>query len=348
MDGHRCGVELSLRYALRDSVVSYKLCPTSRLFGIRGLLLALALPYLVAGDAIDAAVLKSVFQSPNSYPGSDFGAPALFEQDRLIVSDRLDASTPDSSGRVFIFDATIGELAHTILDPTPSTLSGFGSAIAAHGDSAIVGDLNSSQAPGQAHVFDVSTGVLEFTLNDPSSQPYDGFGKSVAISDRYIVVGDPFEDSSTERNVGAVYVYTRDTANLVLTLEDPHPRAGGRYGNAVAIAGDTIAVQSVGRSREVPGRVLVYNAITGDLSHVLEDPFPEPEDSFGAGLALQGSSLLVGDPGSDLDATDAGVTYLFDALDGALIRTISSPNPRRGAGFGSAVAIDGNRLLIGS
>jgi len=49
-----------------------------------------------------------------------------------------------------------------------------------------------------------------------------------------------------------------------------------------------------------------------------------------------------------LDLYTAGNAYIFNAMTGALITTLSSPNAQTGGQFGYSVAIDGNNIVIGA
>jgi hypothetical protein len=71
---------------------------------------------------------------------------------------------------------------------------------------------------------------------------------------------------------------------------------------------------------------------------------------FGTSLALRGDTLLVGAPGDDESAPNAGAVYLF-RLEGAAWSQQSklfALNPSAGAEFGMAVAISGHDALIGA
>lgn len=66
--------------------------------------------------------------------------------------------------------------------------------------------------------------------------------------------------------------------------------------------------------------------------------------------ALHGSSIAVGRLNHLIAVGSPGVSkvYLHDRSTGAVVRVFTSPNPTAGDGFGSALAADGQRLLIGA
>ncbi|HMP74577.1 MAG TPA: hypothetical protein PKE55_15070, partial [Kiritimatiellia bacterium] len=68
-------------------------------------------------------------------------------------------------------------------------------------------------------------------------------------------------------------------------------------------------------------------------------------DRFGAAvLAIDTNRILVGAPGANVGATDAGRIYEF-TRDGVIMRVIPSPSPRSGGGFGSSLALIGNGMI---
>src|SRR5207244_7615246 len=72
-------------------------------------------------------------------------------------------------------------------------------------------------------------------------------------------------------------------------------------------------------------------------------------DRFSISLAAVGTDkVLVGAPFNDRNATDTGAAYLFDVTTGQLLATINNPNPRANDQFGTAVASNGTRLVVGA
>ena len=68
---------------------------------------------------------------------------------------------------------------------------------------------------------------------------------------------------------------------------------------------------------------------------------------WGASVAVSSGYVLVGAPRSDGPAgVDAGWAFLFK--DGVLVKSLLPPSQQAGEQFGYAVAIDGDRLAIGS
>ena len=82
------------------------------------------------------------------------------------------------------------------------------------------------------------------------------------------------------------------------------------------------------------------------LLTTLTNPAPVSLDNFGESVALADNGLiLIGAPGDDTGATDAGAAYLFDS-NGTLLTTYTNPSPADYENFGGAVAFPGNDLVV--
>jgi len=83
---------------------------------------------------------------------------------------------------------------------------------------------------------------------------------------------------------------------------------------------------------------------------IVPNPNPVEGDRFGAAIATFGNRLLIGAPGADLEASDAGVVYLYDLGSTVcqVLMAFPNPEPDSGAAFGASVAYYGDRILIGA
>ena len=96
------------------------------------------------------------------------------------------------------------------------------------------------------------------------------------------------------------------------------------------------------------GAVHVFDASTGAFVRRLVSPVGGGA-GFGAGLALAGDLVVIGERAGKGPGESRGVVHLFDAATGAHVRAIPNPSadPERRA-FGSALAVAGTRLLVGA
>jgi hypothetical protein len=214
----------------------------------------------------------------------------------------------------------------------------FGHSVAISGDTAVVGAYledsdgmganppfnNNLGDSGAVHVFVRSGGVWTQQAYLKASNPGAGdfFGKSVGISGDTIVAGANYEDSdSTGVNsfannnadqAGAAYVFVRNgqTWSQQAYLKASNTGFNDQFGTAVAVSGDTIVV----------GAPL--------------------EDGGGAGI----------NPPSNEDATASGAAYVFVRSGSTWTQQayLKASNPGANDNFGSAVAIDGNTVVVGA
>ena len=73
-------------------------------------------------------------------------------------------------------------------------------------------------------------------------------GSSVAVDGIYTVVGAPLDDLQGT-DCGTVKIFNSTTGDLLFVLPNPNPRAGARFGNAVANLGDARGGRRCGRHR---------------------------------------------------------------------------------------------------
>ncbi|MCB1231383.1 MAG: hypothetical protein KDN19_14010 [Verrucomicrobiae bacterium] len=127
---------------------------------------------------------------------------------------------------------------------------------------------------------------------------------------------------------------------------------GSNGGTSIVAASEKwIAVGTPRASEQTvhDGAVQVFNAVTGNwVRELLAPGGGKPDGAFGASCAIQGNLLVVGQKGYSVG--DPGVAMLFDLLTGKLLKTFRPPlsDDVTDNGFGSAVAISGNRILVGA
>ncbi|MBC8160991.1 MAG: FG-GAP repeat protein [Roseiflexaceae bacterium] len=136
---------------------------------------------------------------------------------------------------------------------------------------------------------------------------------------------------------------------------------GDNFGHAVAIDGDLMAVgASAADVNGVNGAGAVYlfrrdtDAPTGWIAFKkLTVALPEVNELYGANVALDGDVLAVGATARNAGAnSDVGVVYLYERNQGGAdtwgLRTTLSEPLGGFASYGSAVALDGDLLLVGA
>jgi hypothetical protein len=167
--------------------------------------------------------------------------------------------------------------------------------------------------------------VQQAYLKASNTDADDRFGYSVAVSGDTVVVSAPLEDSkatgidgdqtdNTAPNAGAVYVFVRTNYRYVQEayLKASNTDAGDFFGVSVAVDGDTLVVGAMF------------------------------EDSNGAGV-----NANQGNHGAGLQS---GAVYVFARNNNQWTQEvyIKASNPRADFRFGQAIAVSGNKIVVGS
>lgn len=209
---------------------------------------------------------------------------------------------------------------------------------------------------------------------------FDFFGWSIDLDGDTLVVGAIQEDGgfggvngdATDNSAGssgAAYVFVRD--NGVWTqeayLKAAFPDPSDRFGEAVAISGDTLVVGASGDDSGavgVGGDQVDVGAPDSGAAYVfvrengvwtqqafLKPIEQEPGARFGSSLDIEGDTIVVGAPNMDLDLKfGAGQVTVFTRVgaEWSLTDTLERPSPVIGDGFGSDVALDGDLIVVGA
>lgn len=210
-------------------------------------------------------------------------------------------------------------------------------------------------AAAAASILCVGAGAQE-RLVAPDAQALDWFGYDVAADGPYAAVGAWRDDDAGEAT-GAVHLVLAPgdapPAHLQkLTLADG--AAGDRFGETLAL-GDggalvVVAAPGKGRAGAPTGAVVVFEAAGGPWVEVarLDAPGRSEGDRFGAGLGVQGDTVLVGAPRDDEFAPDGGALYVFgrEAAGFVLLQKLAPADLGPHDYFGHDLALSGDRAVV--
>lgn len=242
--------------------------------------------------------------------------------------------------------------------------SHHGWSVSLSGETAVVGAPGRhDNSQGYAHVYRRVAGVWSETqiLTGSTTGPTDWFGISVAIDGDLIAVGDWGESDGPSGTPGfhrgAAFVFRRGAPAAPFTeiarLQPADLAEHDRFGSAVALHGDVLAVSATGAADAGArsGAVYVFRRAAGAWTQEarLIAPVGAAEDRFGCAIALSGATLAVGAEGSDLAAPDAGAVfvYTFSGATWSLQATLSSTAAALDDRFGTALDVQGEVLAVG-
>jgi hypothetical protein len=187
--------------------------------------------------------------------------------------------------------------------------SGFGAAVALDADRAVVGASHAggaSKESGAIFVFQRGGETFRQTARVEPKQAIDQlhFGSAVAVS------GDRIVASGGSESTAAVWVFSLDAKGAwAETQKLSAPAKSAAFGATLALSGDELFVADP-QAKGASGVVFVYRAKGAAFEAVgeLTAPKPEPNAWFGASLALDAHSALVGAPSEN---GHAGAVYVF-------------------------------------
>ncbi|MCA9168537.1 MAG: hypothetical protein KDB23_12765, partial [Planctomycetales bacterium] len=126
-------------------------------------------------------------------------------------------------------------------------------------------------------------------------------------------------------------------------------------GRATAISGDTMVVGGSLDQSNNEGVVYVYvwDATANNWSEqakLYAIDRGQAGEGFGASVAIDGDTLVVGAPQDSSTGIDSGSVYVFTRTGSSwsLQRKVMAPAPTAGSTFGQAVAISGNQMVVGA
>ncbi len=256
----------------------------------------------------------------------------------------------------------------------PESGDAFGRSVAVSGDSLVVGAPQTTNplGAGVAVVYtrdNAGAWAVQASLS-PGLGALQRFGTAVAIDADLLVIGAE-RTTTTAPESGAAFVYGRVAGSWAqqTRLQAEFPAFDMGFGLGVAVSGDTIAVgapraDSPGLVDNGAVYVFVRTPGTGvwTLQAVLTASNLGTGDRFGGQVALDGDTLVVGADAEDSAATtvsgdqssgaatDAGAAYVFTRSGGVWTQQayLKGSTASAGDGFGSTVALDGDRVVVGA
>lgn len=295
-------------------------------------------------------------------PGDRFGDVVALDEGYAVVGARRSDSRGSETGAVYVFAEEGGrwrQIQKLVPDDGEAN-DRFGRGIAVEGDRALVGarrnDAGGKDA-GAAYVFERygDRWVQTQKLTAGDADPDDRFGRVVALDASRALVGTRLDDERAP-DAGAVYVFEtvggrwRQTQKLVAEDGD----SGDNFGDAVSLGGDQLLVGASrdDESAEDGGAVYSFAFDAGEWrpAQKLAPADPAPGTRFGSAVAHQRQVAVVGAQHDSERARDAGAVFVFQRDENRwrqhqkLTATDPSPDGR----FGSAVALDGDRILVGA
>ena len=355
------------------------------------------------------AYLKSEFPQVDAL----FGWDVAIDGDTVAISAmREDIALDNRAGVVYVFTRTgnAWNQQARLQASNAGHFDEFGASIALSGDTLVVGapreDSDATGVGGNEGNNDATDAgaAYIFTRADAnwSQQAYikafntdagDQFGHSVAIDGDTVIIGAWFEESNATGvnsggqadnsmpQAGAAYVFTRTGTDWgqQAYLKASNTGSGYRFGESVAISGDTVVVGSSNEASAATGvngdetdfsapgagAAYVFTRTGSDWSQqaYLKASNTNNDDRFSEyGVAIDGDTIVIGAFLEDSSATgingnqadnsaeNAGAAYVFTRAAGQWEQQLylKASNTDAGDFFGISVALDNGLIIIGA
>jgi hypothetical protein len=319
--------------------------------------------------SLDTLVVGAWGEDGQTPPEFDHGAAYVFERNY----DMFNPGTPlpDNWGQAAKLTAS-----------DPGSLDWFGHSVSISHDTVVVGapweegDVGADR--GAAYIFarnkngkDAWGQVTKLLASGPGEPgSYEYFGYSVAISVDTVVVGAYRDGDGAEGSQrGAAYVFERnccaigdaDTWGLVKKLTASDKQDEDRFGNSVAISGDTVVVGAYwedGWMTDDRGAAYVF-----ERNYLGEDNWGEVEkllasdmaagDEFGNSVAISVDTIVVGAHWEDGAGADRGAAYVYERNEGGgdewdQVAKLTASDGANADEFGMSVSISGDTVVAGA
>ncbi len=313
--------------------------------------------------------------------GDNFGWSVAVSGDTAVVGANQEDAEGNLAGAAYVFQRDQGGADNwgevkKLLASDADAGDSFGGSVAVSGDTAVIGTCCESAGgslAGAAYVFQRDEGgadnwgeVEKLTASD--AQAGDFFGISVAVSGDTAVVGANQEDAAgagSNTGNGAAYVFGRDQGGAdnwgeVKKLTASDAEAGDRFGNSVAVSGDTAIVGALFEDAggDDAGAAYVFRrdhggaGNWGEVKKLLASD-ADTNDLFGQSVAVSGDTAVVGAIQEAAGGGNAGAAYVFQRSQGGAgnwgeVEKLTASDAQGGDSFGNSVAVTGGTAVVGA
>ncbi|MCG8573876.1 MAG: T9SS type A sorting domain-containing protein [Flavobacteriales bacterium] len=348
--------------------------------------------YLYQRDGLDWVQIQKLSNSDQeSY--DRFGWSVAIDGDYAIVGaygedeDEDGANSLSKAGSAYIFERDedgVWVEVQKIVAADRHAGDEFGSSVAIHGNTAVVGahiddtdedGLNWMYHSGSAYIFErgadgvwtqtqkiVASDRSPGTEFDPDHEDWnDRFGESVGVWNDFIVVGAPFASKAYMfEKVGGVW-----TEVSFLTTAETYWL--DRYGQDVDIDSTTVMVGAYTEDENSAlldymknaGAVYVFNRVAPGTWNYTQKITPADRsvgDHFGLSVSIDGDYMISGthqdnhDENTENDLENAGSAYIYERTGGVWfeIQKLDASDREIEDQFGIAVSISGNTAIVGA
>lgn len=296
--------------------------------------------------------------APEAIPTQEVGKRALFGYKVAVSDDQIAVGAPHAkvagyrkAGTVLLFDRATLALQRKIDAPDPTDGALFGFSLDLEGDRLLVGAVGHETAgvalAGAAYLFDSNTGRLLHSFAESPPLAKAEFGSTVTFAGSALVIGSPASTVDGETRAGAAYQFDASTGQRMHVFRRPQKdlvlgQALAFGAGRVLVGAPAATVNGVAHA----GQVFAFDPATAKLTRTFEEPVPGAGSTFGAAIATDDDTVVIGAP----NAFDrAGAAYVYDLESGALLHRLHEGLSLEDDGmFGYSLALLENEIAVGA
>jgi hypothetical protein len=329
-------------------------------------------------------VIKLTTRTTGTLTTREFGASVAISDSYAVVGEPAYNLASPKPGAVHVFNATTGAFIRTLKPADSINSDGFGFSVAIQGKYLLVGaNRRMSSGLGAAYLFDVSTGKQLRKIN--AFEQADFFGHAVAISGDLLFVSAPEafnrrgkvlvqglldpaitgvikDDASisfaylgtalyahgnqiavSAPGSGQIYTFNRTTQKSALSPSGVS--SGTPVGSAIVGTGHSILFSCPLNDANFSDGGTIHGLTFANPTSAVRsiDPVPGSTRKLGRLMAMEGATLV-----ASVESGAAGTSLLVHDLSASSTLMVINPQDLATSIPHSALALSGNRLLIGS
>jgi FG-GAP repeat len=308
-----------------------------------------------------------------------FGLVVAVSGDTAVVGTRFENGAGTARGAVYVFGRNEGgpNTWSEVRKLTPSDAAdsdNFGRSVSLSGDTLVVGadaEDGGGVDRGAAYIFERNQGgasnwgeVKKLTASN--AQDADQFAFSISLDGTTLVVGSRYANAGGAKR-GSAYIFGRDAGGAnqwgeIKILSASDGENFDNFGYAAAVSKDTIVVGARTEDGAVAnssrGAAYVYERNQGGSNtwnEVKKLTASDAEDgaNFGASVAVDGDTIVIGAEEKDERATDSGGAYLYRRNQGGSenwgeVKKLFASDGTVNDEYGHVSALEGNTVVIGA
>ena len=326
--------------------------------------------YIFERDEGGAGNWGEITKLASSTLGTDdfFGYSVAISGNVAIVGAR-----DEGGGAAYVFERNEGGANNwgEVKRLSVPTSSQFGVSVAVDGGIALIGAARDpwvAYRAGAAFLYGQHQGgtgnwglIKQITASDAAGG--DHFGTGVQINGDTAIVGAPGDDFGLHD--GAAYIFRKSEGGSenwgeVAKLTASDAEQNDRFGHGVGVSGSTAVVGAWGEDSNGTrsGAAYVFERDEGGSESwgevkKLTASDGQLEDRFGLGVAVSGTTAVVGAWGEDANGQESGSAYVYQQDEGGAgnwgqAKRLTASDASTGDHFGYSVAILGDTALAGA